>query len=183
MPKKILDRRKFMEICSVGIGSTFFFQQCSSGRTNLWRFFTNDEAFLTGLICEQIIPTDEYVGAIEAGVIHFIDKQLTGPYERFQSAYREGLQHMQTTSKEVYSKNFEKLSWNEQTDLLELLDTGKASEKLWINISCKNFFQMIRSHAMQGYYGSPRHGGNKNFASYKMLDLGYSQIVGQNRYR
>ena len=35
---------------------------------------------------------------------------------------------------------------------------------------------------MQGFYGSPRHGGNKDYASYRMLGLDYPNIIGQNRY-
>jgi len=35
---------------------------------------------------------------------------------------------------------------------------------------------------MQGYYGSPRHGGNKDNMSYKMLKLDYPVVIGQNRY-
>jgi gluconate 2-dehydrogenase gamma chain len=36
---------------------------------------------------------------------------------------------------------------------------------------------------MQSYYGSSRHGGNKNNTSYKMLQLDYPVIIGQNRYK
>ena len=36
---------------------------------------------------------------------------------------------------------------------------------------------------MQGFYGSPRHGGNRNYASYRMLGLEYPPVLGQNRYR
>ena len=35
---------------------------------------------------------------------------------------------------------------------------------------------------MQGFYGSPRHGGNKDYVSYRMLGLEYPDIIGQNRY-
>ena len=35
---------------------------------------------------------------------------------------------------------------------------------------------------MQGFYGSPRHGGNRNYVSYKMLGLEYPRVIGQNRY-
>jgi len=35
---------------------------------------------------------------------------------------------------------------------------------------------------MQGFYGSPRHGGNRNYASYKMMGLEYPRLIGQNRY-
>jgi gluconate 2-dehydrogenase gamma chain len=36
---------------------------------------------------------------------------------------------------------------------------------------------------MQGYYGSPIHGGNKDYMSFNMLGLDYPLIIGQNRYR
>ena len=42
---------------------------------------------------------------------------------------------------------------------------------------------MIIKHSMQGFYGPPRHGGNKNYISYKIMDLDYPYVVGQNRYR
>jgi gluconate 2-dehydrogenase gamma chain len=35
---------------------------------------------------------------------------------------------------------------------------------------------------MQGFYGAPRHGGNKDYASFKMMKLDYPLLVGQNRY-
>jgi len=34
---------------------------------------------------------------------------------------------------------------------------------------------------MQGFYGNPRHGGNRDYASYRMLGLDYPQLVGQDR--
>jgi hypothetical protein len=30
---------------------------------------------------------------------------------------------------------------------------------------------MVLEHTMQGFYGSPEHGGNLNDASWKMLDI------------
>jgi gluconate 2-dehydrogenase gamma chain len=42
---------------------------------------------------------------------------------------------------------------------------------------------MLRNHVMQAYYGSPRHGGNPGYASYKMLGIDYPPLIGQNRYR
>ena len=32
---------------------------------------------------------------------------------------------------------------------------------------------MILEHSMQGFYGSPEHGGNRGYASFKMLDIDY----------
>ena len=35
------------------------------------------------------------------------------------------------------------------------------------------FFELVRDHSMQAYYGSPIHGGNRNKISYKMMKLDY----------
>jgi gluconate 2-dehydrogenase gamma chain len=32
-----------------------------------------------------------------------------------------------------------------------------------------------------GFYGSPRHGGNKDYISYRMLGLDYPLIIGRNK--
>jgi gluconate 2-dehydrogenase gamma chain len=36
---------------------------------------------------------------------------------------------------------------------------------------------------MQGFYGSPRHGGNRDYLSYRMLGIDYPQVIGRNRPR
>jgi gluconate 2-dehydrogenase gamma chain len=36
---------------------------------------------------------------------------------------------------------------------------------------------------MQGFYGSPRHGGNKNYMSYQMMGIDFPLVVGRNHYK
>jgi len=48
-------------------------------------------------LADQIIPPDEWPGGYESGVTNFIDKQLMGPYVRFQSKYRKGFAAIQQT--------------------------------------------------------------------------------------
>ena len=64
-----------------------------------------------------------------------------------------------------------------------MIQTGNMKESAWAGGFDKEFFSMVRDHSMQAYYGSPRHGGNKNNMSYKMLKLDYPLIIGQNRYK
>ena len=44
------------------------------------------------------------------------------------------------------------------------------------------FFDLAVTHAMQGFYGSPRHGGNRDFASWRMLGVPVSPVRGRDRY-
>jgi len=182
---------------AVGVGSLLLFPQCSPQlRKSSWRFFSVEEAFLMDAIVEQIIPTDEWMGARDAGVTNFIDKQLVGPYVRFQEKYRNGLSAVQSSCRILFSKSFEELSWDEQTGFLKKMEAGKLSQTLenrdpsqkgeniiWENNFDRSFFNLVCDHTMQGFYGSPRHGGNKNYVSYRMIGLDYPFTIGQNRYK
>src|SRR5659263_546131 len=84
--------------------------------------------------------------------------------------------------KTKFQKRFEELPFEEQTRFLETMEAGKMEGKLWEKGLDRQFFRLIRDHSLQGFYGSPRHGGNKNNVSYKMMRLDYPVIIGQNRY-
>jgi gluconate 2-dehydrogenase gamma chain len=148
-----------------------------------WRFLTEAEAQLVDLITEQVIPADQDPGAREAGVVNFIDKQLASHYTRFQEDYRAGLAGVEETCRAMFGRPFAALKWDAQTKVLQSLESGKAPGETWLKRSSAQFFELIRDHTMQGFYGSPRHGGNRNYVSYRMLGLDYPQIIGQNRYR
>jgi gluconate 2-dehydrogenase gamma chain len=180
--KDKLNRRGFVHLAVLGTGSICLLPGCMKS-TYQWRFFTDSEAQLMDALADQIIPPDEWPGGRESGVTNFIDKQLVGPYVRFQSKYRKGFVAIQKTCETRYQKKFEDLTWDEQTIFLESMEAGIMKEPAWKGGFDKEFFSMIRDHSMQAYYGSPRHGGNKNSMSYKMLKLDYPLIIGQNRYK
>lgn len=147
-----------------------------------WRVLTPEEARLVEAVAEQIIPSDRDPGAREAGVVFFIDRQLDGPYRRFAGTYHAGLACLTKTCMSLFGNAFEALAWPDQTRVLQALEANKVAKGLWTQPSAPEFFNLIRDHSMQGFYGSPRHGGNKNYVSYKMLGLEYPRVIGQNRY-
>lgn len=183
MKTNIFSRRHFIQMAAIGSGGILLLPACvNQAAKPIWRFFTKQEASLMDAIAEQIIPTDEWPGGKEAGVTNYIDKQLVGPYTRHQEIYRKGMMNIHQNCEAVYHKQFEELDWNEQTHFLEGMEAGKADRNYWEEGFDKKFFGMLRSHSMQGFYGSPRHGGNKHNISYQMLRLDYPVIIGQNRY-
>ena len=177
-----LTRRRFIKFSLMGIGGIFLLGRCTSLPQSHWRFLSEPESKLLDALVEQIIPTDEWPGGKDAGCTNFIDKQLVGPYARHQEIYRKGLNAIQETCKVKFQKQFEELPWDEQTRFLEAMEAGKLGGDLWKKKFDVQFFGFIRNHSMQGFYGSPRHGGNKNNISYKMIKLDYPVIIGQNRY-
>ena len=120
-------------------------------------------------ICEQIIPADRDPGAKEARAVNYIDIQLTRPFKRYQKAYREGIAAVDAASREKFGRRFVELPAGQQTEVLA--DIEKSSSA---------FFELILAHTRQGFYGSPRHGGNRNYASYQMMGLAYPNLIGRN---
>jgi len=177
-----LTRRRFIALSVLAAGGTCLLNRCANPALSPWRFITVGESNLLDALVEQIIPTDEWPGARDAGVTNFIDNQLAGVYSRYQETYRRGLRVIQETCTTKFQKRFEEFSFEEQTQFLKILEAGKMEGAQWENGFDRYFFRLIRDHSMQGFYGSPRHGGNKNNISYKMMKLDYPVIIGQNRY-
>jgi len=160
-------RRTFL---AAGIaGSTV---ACRS-RGSSWRFFTAQEARTVEAICAQIIPEDEDAGAITGGVVHFLDKQLSGFYKPLQKNYRAGIAEIDRKSIEFGGKRFAELPSASQAELLQHIERDPA---------LKPFFSLLVDHAMQGFYGDPRHGGNRDRVSWKMLGVPYPPVRGRLRY-
>ncbi|MCX6899163.1 MAG: gluconate 2-dehydrogenase subunit 3 family protein [Verrucomicrobia bacterium] len=171
-----------MKTVAAGVGSAFLLPTRGAD-VIVWRFFTNAEARLVDAITEQIIPADQDPGARDAGVINFIDKQLASRLRRHQQVYRVGLAGVEETSRVMFKEDFAALKAEQQVEVLKALESGKAKGETWRKQSSSAFFRLIRDHTMAGFYGGPQHGGNRGYASYKMLGLDYPQIIGQNRYR
>lgn len=167
---------------AAGVGGAKLVGRLGRAPEGPWRVLTPEEARLVEAVSEQIIPADRDPGAKEAGVVCFIDRQLDGPYKRFAEKYRTGLVCLTKTSRAMFNKAFEELGWTDQTRILQALESNKVPKDIWSKPSASEFFGLIRDHCMQGFYGSPRHGGNRNYVSYKMLGLEYPRIIGQNRY-
>ena len=131
---------------------------------SIWKFFTPQEAALVDALCEQIVPADHDPGARQAGTVHYIDRQLTGPLKRFAKSYRAGLPKLDQACLTATGSKFLALPFPEQTRFLESVEKGEAK-----NLAA--FFSMVIDHTMQGFYGDPKHGGNSGAVSWKMLGI------------
>jgi len=143
---------------------------CFSRRSQ-WGFLSEAEARTLAVLCDQIIPEDEWPSASEAGAVTYIDRQLTGPYRRHRKAYRTGLEEMEKMAQKHFGVEASEASGAQQLELAKGLEQERPE-----------IFELVRRHTMQGYYGSPRHGGNKDAASWRMLGLAEPPLRGRAQY-
>jgi gluconate 2-dehydrogenase gamma chain len=135
-----------------------------------WRFFSIEEARTVEAVCAQIVPEDRDPGAVRAGVVVFIDRQLTGFYKPLQKTYRQGIAAIDRESVRAAGHPFANLSAGAQLDALRRIER---------NPDLKPFFDMLVAHTMQGFYGDPRHGGNRERVSWKMLGVASPPVRGR----
>ena len=142
-------------------------------RGSSWRFFTAEEARTLEAVCAQIIPEDQDPGAVRAGVVRFMDTQLTRFYKPLQKTYRRGIAQLDQASIDFAGKRFADLPAAQPLAVLHHIES---------NPELRPFFELLVAHTMQGFYGDPRHGGNRERVSWKMVGLPYPPLRGRLRY-
>lgn len=162
-------RRQFLVASS--IGSAALATGCKVTANANWEFFTSDEARTLAAICDQIIPADDFPSASQAGVVNYIDRQLARFYRPHRDTYREGLKEAQRLSQQRYGQTLQALTSGQQMEAAAKLEEEQGA-----------FFAMVRHHTFEGYYGSPRHGGNRDAVSWQMLGLAEPPLLGRAQY-
>lgn len=132
----------------------------SAGAAGPFGFFDEASASEVEAICAQIVPTDDTPGAREAGVIYFIDRALTTFEKERQDAYRHGLADLQTRRAVLFpgSTSIAALPPDQQLALVTGIDGTP-------------FFEMVRTHTMLGFFGSPDRGGNRDLLGWRLLGI------------
>lgn len=172
-----VSRRRFIVVSALSAAASAFWSACA--RFQPAPALAPGERLIVEALADQVIPPDEAPGGKEAGVAEFIDRQLRGPYRRHRAAYHAGLAKIDETSRRMAGEPFARLAFDRQTALLQSLEANRVPEGLWAPGEAGEFFRMVVEHCLQGYYGSPRHGGNRDFASWKMLGLDTPQVLGR----
>lgn len=170
---KPLHRRQFAQLTIAG---TLVPLSGCAIQLQPFRFFTANQAALVEAICERLIPADEDPGAAWAGVVHYIDRQLIGYFSDQQETYRRGLLGVEESARALFDKPFLSLSAEDQDETLSAMERNTAPGDAWESVSAAAFFNMILNHTLQGFYGDPRHGGNKHGVSYRMLGVPHPPI-------
>jgi gluconate 2-dehydrogenase gamma chain len=136
------------------------------------RFFSAQQAAIIEAACERIMPANESgPGAKDTGVAIYIDRQLAGPYGHdrdrytqapfFESVPEHGYQGRENP-REIYVAGLKSLG-----DFVQL--SAEQQDARLASIERSIFFQMLRTHTLEGMFCDPLHGGNVGMAGWKMI--------------
>ena len=149
-----------------------------------------EHAFVVAAV-DTFIPADELSpSGSDCGCATYIDRQLAsawgggdkmyraGPY--FKGKPEQGYQLPLTPaefmssgiaaanewSRKTYGHDFDRLDPNKRVEALKAMESGKAE---FANFSSRAFFARLLTMTMEGFFGDPIYGGNRNKASWRML--------------
>jgi len=191
-----MKRREFLTIPAAAIGGTLLYTlggeafrlQAQGGDKDgnvkvPLRFFTAEEARVVSAACARIFPGDASgPGATEAGVVIFIDRQLAGPYGRdkyrytrgpFVESFPEHGYQGKESPREIYRGGIKTLG-----DFAAL--SPAAQDLKLASIEKSYFFQLLRTHTIEGMFSDPMHGGNAGLIGWQMIGFPGPQMSYRN---
>jgi gluconate 2-dehydrogenase gamma chain len=155
-------------------------------------FFTPDEWAFINAACARLIPADEHgPSAVELGVPQYIDRQMGTPWADgaiwymqgpfFESTpefgyqsqltpkqqYRLGIKAIDELCRQHQNNPFAALAAAQQDSVLQQIQKGSLTSA---ELSLTTFFSdFLLKNVMEGYFGDPMYGGNKDMAAWKMI--------------
>jgi gluconate 2-dehydrogenase gamma chain len=171
-----VDRRGFLKAGATAAAAA----SVACGKpTSRWRALGDEEANALAAACDEIIPPDADPGATAAGVVTFIDRQLATRRRKDLEAWQHGLRALDATARRRHGGSFAELAADARVSVLRALEQGSVDASDWTGIDPREFFERLRWHTMMGFYGDPRHGGNKDRVAWKMLGVPDPPIRGR----
>ena len=115
----------------------------------------------------RIIPSDENgPGAHEARAVHYIDRALAGAMSSSREQYGAGLSSLEDYSLQAKGMSFHLLPESEQDAIIEAMTENALTGYPILNAG---FFNMVRTHTIDGTFSDPYYGGNRDFIGWDLL--------------
>ena len=131
-------------------------------------FLFLDEADTLDALVARIVPGgDGDPGAREMGVVTYIDRALSGPYAQYQRAYRTAIRALNAHAVREDDAPFAKLSTDAQDAIVTRLEAGDVPGI--DDAGGRNLFIMVWAHTVEGMFGDPAYGGNRDAAGWRLV--------------
>lgn len=154
------------------------------------RFLRDSERIFLESAVDRLIPgDDQWPGAVQAGVVNYIDLQMGGLWGRGEMIYRHGPfrkgtpsqgYQLEYTPAEMFRRSisainadcskqgapFHELSAEKKDAYLARLEEQELDLD---GVPSNIFFEFLWKHTLEGFFSDPIHGGNRNKVGWKML--------------
>ena len=133
---------------------------------------TQVESDVLEAVVARLVPSDATgPGATEARAAHYIDRALGGALASSRDTYRQGLAAIDALAVSSRGNRFAQLTGDVQDMLLSQLEGNMPADFPGGGTA---FFTLVLGHTLQGTFGDPHYGGNRNFVGWDLL--GYPGI-------
>lgn len=130
-------------------------------------FLSRTEARAVTAFTSEFIPSEvDSPGAAEAGVTTYIDRALAGFMRDLQPVYRRGLAAIADLASERFGVSFADATGEQKKQLMAELDELTRNEP---DDFLGQFFRIVREHTIQGFFGDPAYGGNREAIGWKLV--------------
>lgn len=131
-------------------------------------FFNYEQATTIAAFTERLMPgAPGKPGARDAGVLNYIDMALAGAYADLQDFYRRGLAQLDAYCRKNYKQPFAQLEPARQDEVITAIEQDKAAG--FTLPTAREFFNVVRTHTMEGMFADPIYGGNREFAGWRLV--------------
>jgi hypothetical protein len=132
-------------------------------------FFTRDEAATVQAAMARIFPDDDLgPGALAAGALCYVDRALAGADRDLQGLYRQGVRQLDAVAQVQHGQHFANCLANQQDDMIAALESGTLFGATNSSLAI-SLFAALRAHTIEGMFSDPVHGGNRDFAGWRLL--------------
>ncbi|SFL22259.1 Choline dehydrogenase [Paenibacillus sp. 1_12] len=117
-------------------------------------------------IVDRMIPEDAWPSATDGGVLVYLNRRAGEDVATCMDLIVPGLRALDEKANAFYLRPFSELLANEQDGLIQDLEHNRLQD---FPVSQKLFFTTLLSLVIEGYYGSPDAGGNREGKSWDMI--------------
>jgi gluconate 2-dehydrogenase gamma chain len=137
-----------------------------------WKALDKNEAHILAYALDRIIPAGTPTGApgaTETNVIVFVDRELAEKhFSGFKRLLKEGAKALDDVAQKTEGKAFVALDAQKADALLADFQRQKVKG---IRFAQARFFAILHTFGMEGFLGSPRHGGNRDKKAWAWLGI------------
>jgi choline dehydrogenase-like flavoprotein len=130
------------------------------------KYFSSEILPILEAVANRMIPEDAWPSATEGGVLTYLERRAGEDHATWMDLIEPGLLALDVQSLAIHGQSFTELSATEKDSLLH--DAQHDRVRNW-PVSSKRFFDTLLSLVIEGYYGTPEAGGNREGKSWDMI--------------